>query len=94
MSLIKIASGLYRYIRTLYDLKQKSAYLYFQKVIKNMELIGIFITLVVGLLLINVIFWVIGGIFNFIIWLLSATVSNIFSILVFGIFIYVLVHIL
>ena len=59
-----------------------------------MELIGIFVTLVVGLLLINVVFWIIGGIFNFIIWLLSATVSNIFSILVVGIFIYVLVHIL
>ena len=59
-----------------------------------MEIIGIFVTLVVGLLLINVVFWVIGGIFNFIIWLLSATVSNIFSILVVGIFIYVLVHIL
>ena len=59
-----------------------------------MEIIGIFVTLVVGLLLINVAFWVIGGIFNFIIWLLSATISNIFSILVVGIFIYVLVHIL
>ena len=59
-----------------------------------MELIGIFVTLVVGLLLINVVFWVIGGIFNFIIWLLSATVSNIFSILVIGIFIYVLMNLI
>ena len=75
-------------------MKQKSAYLYYQKVIKIMEIIGIFITLIVGLLLINVVFWVIGGIFNFIIWLLSATISNIFSILVVGIFIYVLAHIL
>ena len=59
-----------------------------------MELIGILVTLVVGLLLINVVFWVIGGIFNFIIWLLSATVSNIFSILVIGIFIYVLMNLI
>ena len=59
-----------------------------------MELIGIFVTLVVGLLLINVVFWVICGIFNFIVWLLSVTIGNIFSILVVGIFIYVLVHLL
>ena len=59
-----------------------------------MELIGILVTLVVGLLLINVVFWIIGGIFNFIIWLLSVTIGNIFSILVVGIFIYVLVHLI
>ena len=59
-----------------------------------MELIGIFVTLVVGLLLINVVFWIIGGIFNFIVWLLSVTIGNIFSILIVGIFIYVLVHLI
>ena len=59
-----------------------------------MEFVGIFVTLVVGLLLINVVFWVICGIFNFIVWLLSVTIGNIFSILVFGIFIYVLMNLL
>ena len=59
-----------------------------------MELIGIVVAIIAVLIGVNLVFWIVSGIFSFIIWLISTTISNIFTIVAAGIAIYVILNII
>ena len=59
-----------------------------------MELIGIAAVIIAVLIGVNLLFWIVSGIFSFIIWLISTTISNIFTIVAAGIAIYVILNII